>query len=145
MQANYLALDHVPELHRAKVREIADGLGGIDNYLSLVVSVSDKFLCFGDIEGSALGDLLRASRAQAPHFADQYDLILAPHHGSHDAHAKQLSDALVCISQNGSWLERYNEKHVKRHMCDSRSTWRNGSMVIDLWWDWPPRWCPHPK
>lgn len=142
-QANYVALDHVPELHRAKVREIADGLVGIDNYLSLVVSVSDEFLCFGDIEGSALGDLLRTSKAQAPEFADQYDLILAPHHGSHDTHARKLPDALVCVSQNGSWLEGYNEKHVKRHKCLSRSTWHNGSMVFDLCCGWSPMWCRH--
>lgn len=134
-------LAHIGAKYRGKVRELTKAMKGIDNYLSLVVSVSDDFITFGDIEGSALGELLHLSATSRPRLEASYRIMLAPHHGSHDGHAHRLPKTDVCVSQNGSWLQPFNAKHTGRHACNGKGTWEHGTLVFnDLWCCSCPSW-----
>lgn len=124
--------DHIPAKYREEVQKLSDGMRGIDNYLSLVVSSENAFISFGDIEKSALGELLKRGLVEPAHIhGGWYGLMLAPHHGSHPNYARRLPEAGFCVSQNGSWLQVHNHQHVSRHKCRSLSTWQHGTVVFD--------------
>jgi hypothetical protein len=132
------SLAHIPAKYHDEVKELAKGMQGIDNYLSLVVSAGRDFISFGDVEGSALGELLKlgllGTEVDDPNY---YFVMLPPHHGSHRTHAQRLPEAVFCVAQNGSWLQQYHSRnHVKRHKCGGVDTHSHGTIVLDSedWW-----------
>lgn len=122
-------LNEVPEQHREEFRRLLAELQGIDNYFSLVISVQDEFITFGDVEGTALRAVLAESDPLVA-LKDSYKLMLAPHHGSHQAHATRLPAANLCVSQNGSKHEVTNFRHTGRHRSVNHhlSTWICGTI-----------------
>ena len=92
-----------------ELRALGDDLQKYNNMLSLVHSGSG-LVNFGDCEGAGLGGLTRLERRH-PTMDSSYQVLLAPHHGSHAprAMAQQriptASEAVV--SQNG-W-QRYDD------------------------------------
>ncbi|MFB9315248.1 MBL fold metallo-hydrolase [Nocardioides plantarum] len=126
-------LDHVPEKHRAEFRRLVAKLDGLDNYFSLVLSVDDQFIVFGDIEGTALRAVVTETRPEFA-LAGHYGVMLAPHHGSHVAHASRLPAADLCICQSGSKHQGKNRLHELRHSSACHpSTWECGTICVTTW------------
>ena len=105
----------IPKAFAQETRALARRLGRMNNLLSLVFhNVTNRYqpktLVLGDIEGAALQYLIY-NRMLLEH----YDLILAPHHGSHVVPA-EFPSARVCVSQAGSRHQLKRANHVHSHL-----------------------------
>lgn len=110
-----------------ETQTIARKLARLNNLLSLVFHnrvnmYQPRTLVLGDVEGTALRYLVKPGT-----FLDRYDVIIAPHHGSHGL-PTGFPSARVCISQAG--LSHYRNwcNHLKTHTNTScRSTFLEAS------------------
>lgn len=124
-----------PAAFKKRLKNLSQRMSALDNALSLVVTTDNGcFINFGDIEGDALEALLRADRVRGA-----YDVMFAPHHGTH-ATPDKFPSAWVCISQNGVEHHRKNHLHRSTHINTGRciSTWDRGHIDIDIdyWGAW---------
>ena len=115
-----------PDWAVKRARDLAKRLGKLNNYFSLVahkkVPSANDVLVTGDIEGSALNSLISDGRLRA-----RYDLVLAPHHGTHEI-PDGFPESDVCIAQLGGkrHADNWQKKHLPSHGRTCFST--RGSM-----------------
>lgn len=130
---------HVPKHLRNRFKDLVTRMSPLDNSLSLVVEDCEAdFITFGDIEKEALHALVTSSNE--PRLQRHYSVMLAPHHGSHEAPIG-LPTACHCVSQNGEDLATLNARHMDTHMNrggECISTWNEGNVVLSL----PPEYDP---
>lgn len=128
----------VPSNFRVALEGLAKRMSSLDNALSLVIASSDDFIDFGDIEGAAL-EGLHGTKSVRP----AYKVMLAPHHGTHDA-PDWLPEAGLCVSQNGVDHHRKNGRHKQTHVNLGRcvSTWDHGNIDVETDWMWRTPYMP---
>lgn len=111
---DFVDQDAFPEHVLPRARQLARRLGGLNNRLSLVVHnpaarYQPMTLILGDLEGSPLRQLTASSLLQ-----ERYDLILAPHHGTHAVPAG-FPTARVCVAQAGRRHQKRWRGHLDSH------------------------------
>ena len=135
-----------------RARNVMDKPGGWDafaarlhsfNNMLSVVHTTDTFANFGDCDGAGMTALLNQRGGSGPQLADDYPVILAPHHGTHSPRPTVISafpsavDALV--SQNGprhykrgrkGEAKAFKDGVVKKHGARLVDTYKSGKVTF---------------
>lgn len=96
-------LDTIPTQWHERYKRTLTKIRAANNNLSLVLAAeSGRLIAFGDIGGVALTTVLRNHSAPVHGtLPDRYDVLLAPHHGTH-TYPTGMPTANWCVAQGGA-------------------------------------------
>ena len=119
----------IPGKFLPEMRSLAKRLGRLNNLLSLAFhNPSHKYqphtLVVGDLEGIPLRWLIEARK-----FDQRYDVVLAPHHGSHVV-PQGFPSARVCVAQAGADHHSNWGRHRESHDDSSCVTTYGSNVTI---------------
>lgn len=123
--AAHLPMQDVSADLKKRFRKLCAATGRANNDLSLIMGERNShFAAFGDAHPDILRAALRAMNTE-------YEVVLAPHHGTYDL-PDAFPSAGVCISQAGSRHYARWDKHVHSHGQERScvSTYRIGTLSI---------------
>lgn len=115
-------IGNIPNSWHERYRTTLRSIRAANNDLSLVLaSQRGRLIAFGDIGGKALSAALSIANSKQRSLPDSYDVILAPHHGSH-RYLQGMPSAKYCISQGGTDLHpKWQINHPPHGPTDSHS------------------------